>query len=113
VEGLPRNASGKVVKLELRERFAEQPPAAEPVLPRSDLEAAVAATWQDVLGLPDIGVHDDFFDLGGHSLAATQIVARLQDSFDVELPPTAVFECPTVAELAATVSEAVTAVRSR
>jgi len=113
VEGLPRNASGKVVKLELRERFAEQPPAAEPVLPRSDLEAAVAATWQDVLGLPDVGVHDDFFDLGGHSLAATQIVARLQDSFDVELPPTAVFERPTVAELAATVSEAVTAVRSR
>jgi len=113
VEGLPRNQSGKVVKRELRERFAEQPAASAPTPPRSDLEAAVAAAWQDVLGLADVGVHDDFFELGGHSLAAAQVVARLQDAFDVELSPTAVFERPTVAELATTVSDAVTAVRAR
>lgn len=113
VEGLPRNASGKVVKRELRERFAPRPAVGTAASPRSDTEAAVAAAWQDVLGLPDVGVHDDFFELGGHSLAAAQVVARLQDAFDVELPPTLVFERPTVAELAATVAEAVAAVRSR
>jgi len=105
VDELPRNASGKVLKRELRERFAEQPVEA-PVAPRSDLEAAVVAVWREVLELPDLGVHDDFFELGGHSLAAARITARLRDAFDLDLPATAVFEHPTVAELAAAVAEA-------
>ncbi len=112
VESLPRNASGKVVKRELRERFAERPAAAAPAAPGDDAQAAILAIWQEVLGRAEIGVHDDFFDLGGHSLAAAQVVARLRDAFGVELPPTAVFDRPTVAELAAAVSEAVMAASS-
>ena len=105
VDSLPRNEAGKVLKSELRERFAAQPPAEPSASPRSDHEAAVAAVWQDVLGVSEIGVEDDFFELGGHSLAAAQVVARLQDDFDVDLPVTAVFEYPTVAELAAALSD--------
>jgi acyl carrier protein len=105
VDGLPRNASGKVLKRELRERFAQQP-ATAPVPPRSGFEAAVLAIWAEVLELTDAGVHDDFFELGGHSLAAARITARLRDAFELDLPTTAVFEHPTVAELAAAVREA-------
>jgi len=53
-------------------------------------------------------VHDDFFDLGGHSLSAAQVVARLQDAFELSLPVATLFERPTVAELA----EAVRATRA-
>lgn len=106
VEELPRNASGKVLKRELRDRLAADPaPTADP-RPRDDIEAAVLTVWQQVLGIHDVGIHDDFFELGGHSLTAAQVVARLEDAFEVELPVTAVFERPTVVELAALVTRA-------
>jgi acyl carrier protein len=120
VDRLPRNASGKVVKAVLRERLA----AVRGAVPGSDAadigddirddiaddtEAVVASVWAAVLGLPRVGPHDDFFSLGGHSLAAAQIAARLQDAFGVELPVAAVFESPTVAELARAVKDSITA----
>ncbi len=110
VEQLPRNASGKVVKRDLRERFTQQDAAAS-APPRSDVEAAVASVWREVLGFDEFGVHDDFFALGGHSLAAAQVVARVRDDFAVDLPVTALFEHPTVAELAAAVEEALAEAR--
>ncbi len=105
VESLPRNVSGKVVKDELRERFAGRTTATG-VGPRDEVETTIADIWREVLDVDAVGVHDDFFDLGGHSLAATQVVARLQDALRAPLPLTAVFECPTVAELAAAAREA-------
>lgn len=107
LDRVPRNASGKALKRELRETFAA-PPARDdaPDAPRGDAEAAVVAVWREILGRDDIGVHDDFFELGGQSLAAAQVVARLTDAFAVDLPVTAVFERPTVAELAAAVEDA-------
>jgi acyl-CoA synthetase (AMP-forming)/AMP-acid ligase II/acyl carrier protein len=105
LDSLPRNASGKVVKRELRERFAAAPAgAAAPAVPGNETEDAVLAIWREVLGTDEIGVNDDFFDLGGHSLAAAQVVARLRDALGAELPVTAVFDHPTVAELAAAVA---------
>lgn len=102
VDALPRNDSGKVIKRELRERFhAREQPA--PVPPRNPAETAIAAIWAEVLGVEPFGVEDDFFSLGGQSLAATQVAARVRDAFAVDLPPTAVFEHPTVAELASAV----------
>jgi acyl-CoA synthetase (AMP-forming)/AMP-acid ligase II/acyl carrier protein len=106
VESLPRTDSGKVRKQELRERFAATEPARDAAPPGSPAEHAVAAIWLEVLGLDGVGIHDDFFALGGHSLAATQVVARLDDAFDVELPVTLVFEHPTIAETAAALTEA-------
>ncbi len=99
VEQLPRNASGKVVKAELRKRFGS--PGETPfVAPEAGLEGVVAAVWAEVLDLPQVGADDDFFALGGHSLAAAQIAARLSDALDRTIAVGAVFEAPTVAELA-------------
>lgn len=71
----------------------------EYVAPRNDLEEALAGIWQEVLGVEKIGVYDSFFDLGGHSLMATQLIARVQEAFAVELAPGEVFEAFHVAAL--------------
>ncbi len=69
--------------------------------PRTATEATVAGLWQEVLGIERAGVHDDFLALGGHSLSALQILARLRQRLGVELPLKAVFEAPSPAALAA------------
>ncbi|HSU14719.1 type I polyketide synthase [Longimicrobium sp.] len=74
--------------------------------PQTELEERIAAVWQELLGLERIGVHDDFFALGGHSLLATQIVGRLRDLFELELPLAVIFEAPTVAKMAVLVEDA-------
>ncbi|MGH9150943.1 MAG: phosphopantetheine-binding protein, partial [Acidimicrobiales bacterium] len=79
---------------------------AAPAGPRTPTEAVVASVWAAVLEVPEVGPDDDFFALGGHSLAATQIAARLADALGVDLGPAAVFESPTVAELARAVDGA-------
>jgi acyl transferase domain-containing protein/acyl carrier protein len=76
------------------------------VAPRNEVERAVAAVWQDSFGIEQVGVWDNFFELAGNSLLAIQIVTRLRNNFQVKLPMTALFESPTVAELAARVEEA-------
>lgn len=70
------------------------------VAPRTEAEIRIADIWQQVLGLEQVGADDNFFDLGGNSLLATQLVTRLRDSFRVELPLRRFFEAPTVAQLA-------------
>jgi aspartate racemase len=70
------------------------------VAPRSSGEEVLAAIWCEVLGLERVGVHDNFFDLGGHSLVATQLVARLWDGLGINVTVRTVFEASTVAALA-------------
>ena len=106
VDRLPRNRSGKVVKADVRRLVEAQARPTTSDGPTDETEAVVASVWEAVLGLPHVGVHDDFFALGGHSLAAAQIAARLNDAFGIELPVVAVFEAPTVAELARAVTAA-------
>jgi len=76
------------------------------VAPRGATEATIAAIWSRVLGIAGIGVDDDFFDLGGHSLQGTQAVAEIGQELGVELGVRALLEAPTVARLAATVDAA-------
>jgi amino acid adenylation domain-containing protein len=70
------------------------------VAPRSPVEEVLAETWTGVLGIERVGVHDNFFDLGGHSLLVTQLISRLRDIFQIELPLRSLFEAPTLASLA-------------
>jgi acyl carrier protein len=69
------------------------------VAPRTPLEKAVVEIWAEVLARPQVGIYDDFFDLGGHSLLSIQIMSRVRNSFEVELPVNTLFEVPTVAGL--------------
>jgi acyl transferase domain-containing protein len=73
---------------------------AAPPTQRPGIEESVATIWRDVLGLERVGLHDDFFDLGGNSVFIPQVVARLNDMFHVQLSPINLFESPTVAGLA-------------
>jgi amino acid adenylation domain-containing protein len=93
---LPRTPNGKLDRAKLPAPVLAGSGAA----PRTGWERAVAAVFGEVLGVTQVGVEDDFFSLGGHSLAATRVVAQLRRELRVELPMRAVFEAPTVAALA-------------
>ena len=71
--------------------------------PNGETETALAEMWRELLGIDQIGVHDDFFRLGGHSLLGLQLASRVRERWRVELPLRALFEAPTVARLAAAV----------
>jgi acyl carrier protein len=68
--------------------------------PQTDLEKTLAEQWRSLLGLDQIGIHDNFFEIGGHSLLATRLLARLNETMQVEIPLRDFFETPTVAILA-------------
>ena len=70
------------------------------VAPRNSLEQLLASIWTEVLKLEQIGVYDNFFELGGHSLLATQVISRVRETFQVEVPLRTLFEMPTIEELA-------------
>jgi amino acid adenylation domain-containing protein/thioester reductase-like protein len=70
------------------------------VAPRSDVEKLLANIWADVLKIERVGLYDDFFELGGHSLLATQLIFRIREAFQVELPLRYLFESANIAGLA-------------
>jgi acyl carrier protein len=74
--------------------------SADYLAPRNEIETTLANLFAEVLGHPRVGIHDNFFELGGHSLLAMQLINVVRETFALSLPVRAVFECPTVAELA-------------
>ena len=105
MDALPLTASGKLDRRALP--APEGPAGVEYVEPRTEAERVVAGIWARVLGVERVGALDDFFALGGHSLRAVRVVARVREAFGVELPLRTLMEGPTVARLA----EAVAALR--
>lgn len=87
------------------ERYARPDLDSEFAAPRNQQESALAEIWQELLGVNAIGIHDNFFDLGGHSLVATQILTRLKQDFGATIELNALFEHQTIAELAAAWAE--------
>ena len=98
---LPLTPNGKVDRRALPEPNAAI--AVRPTLssPQSELEKTIAAIWQEVLGLPQVGTTDNFFDLGGHSLAVVQVQRRLREACGREVAITDMFRLPTIKALAA------------
>ncbi|MER6147131.1 amino acid adenylation domain-containing protein [Streptomyces hirsutus] len=101
LDSLPLTVQGKLDTAALPE--PEKPAPRAGVAPRTPAETVVAQIWCEVLDLPKVGVHDDFFALGGHSLRAVAVASRLRTAFDCPLQVRDLFEHPTVERLAAEV----------
>jgi amino acid adenylation domain-containing protein len=96
---MPRTPNGKLDRRGLPRPSGPAVPG-DQVPPVGELEERLAAIWAEVLGAGAVGRTDDFFALGGHSLSATRLMARVNGELDVRMPMRAVFEAPTVAGLA-------------
>ncbi len=106
LDELPLTTNGKVDRKALHLLKSEKPDRQPSfIAPRTATEIALAKIWSEVLDLRQVGVDDNFFDLGGHSLIATQIVSRVRDDFGVELPLHRFLRLLTVAELAEAIDE--------
>ncbi|AUX48181.1 peptide synthetase [Sorangium cellulosum] len=104
LERLPLSPNGKVDRRALPAPEQVEAPARATTPPRTDLERAIAAIWRDVLSVPQVGVHDNFFDLGGHSLLLAKVHGRLREELDRALPMLVLFQHPTIASLAGALS---------
>ena len=101
LEALPRTPAGKIDRRGLPAPAPVRPELDAPfVAARTPIERAVTEIWADVLALDRIGIHDHFLDLGGDSLLATKIIARVIQTFQVNLPLRVLFDSPTPAEMA-------------
>lgn len=104
---LPHTMNGKVDRANLPAPGMDGSRAGAPyVAPRTTIEEVIANVWASVLAVERVGVRDSFFDLGGHSLLATQVISRVRSALRVDVGVRQLFECPTVADLAAVVETA-------
>jgi hypothetical protein len=101
LDALPISPSGKLNRKALPAPGQSRPEHQDNfVPPRTPTEVLLAKTWAGVLNLEKVGVHDNFFEIGGNSLLAMQVISRLRDAFPIELLLCSLFENPTVAALA-------------
>lgn len=105
MDALPQTPSGKTDRLHLPAVEGIRPELAVPFSPPGTrVEEALAQIWAEAMGLDRVGIHDDFFELGGDSLMAMRLLARIKETLGVDLPLTELFDNPTVAQTASTIS---------
>ncbi|WGV32940.1 non-ribosomal peptide synthetase [Paenibacillus polymyxa] len=100
LDKLPLTPNGKIDRKALPEPTGEVEAGREYVAPRTTLETRLALIWQQVLGIARVGVQDDFFDLGGHSLRASTLVSKIRKELQVEVSLREVFRYTTIEQLA-------------
>ncbi|MEU9386173.1 phosphopantetheine-binding protein, partial [Streptomyces sp. NPDC048279] len=108
LDALPVNANGKVDRRALPEPGPEPAVSGAYVPPDGPVEERIAELWHDLLGVR-ASAQDNFFHIGGNSILAIRLISRIQQEFGIDFAVRTVFEGPTVARLAATVEERVTA----
>ena len=99
LDTLPLTPNGKVDSAALTEPLLEIDTSSQ--IPNTETERELMRIWSEVLNLKSVGTHQNFFELGGHSLLAGQIISRVRERFKTEMPLRAMFEKPTIAQLAA------------
>lgn len=102
---LPLTPTGKLDRRALPQPGNERPVNAEFVAPATLVQEVVAAIWADVLGVEKVGKIDNFFHLGGHSLLAIQVVSRLREAFNAEVPVRSLFESPSLEQFSGRVQQ--------
>ncbi|WP_086688519.1 non-ribosomal peptide synthetase [Nostoc sp. T09] len=101
LDALPITPNGKVDRKALPAPDATRPELAENFVPPcTPLETELAEIWAEVLGIEQVGIQDNFLELGGQSLLAIQVVSRIRDKYQVDLPMRSLFDSPTIAQLA-------------
>ncbi len=106
LKALPLTPSGKVDRRALPAPDFQRLATAPLVAARNEREELLTAIWTAVLGIDRLGIHDNFFDLGGHSLQATQVISRVRSTWTVEIPVSSLFTAPTIAELSTVIQAA-------
>lgn len=119
-EAIPRTATGKIQRLQLKQRFEagefdtlikqideliQQEAEQTFVAPRDEIEIKLTNIWKKVLGIQAIGIHDNFFDLGGNSLLAVKLFAEIEKKIHKKFPFAALFQAPTIEKLAKILSQ--------
>jgi amino acid adenylation domain-containing protein len=107
LEELPLSANGKVDRQALQQLdvATAATPTLEYVAPETEIEREIASVWRDVLGVEQVGAHDNFFDIGGNSLKLIRAHLRLREKFGGDLPVTQIFQHPTIKALATFLSQ--------
>ncbi|KMP94175.1 hypothetical protein TU65_14990, partial [Bacillus wiedmannii] len=96
LDTMPLTKNGKINRKELPEPDSSGMVTTDYAAPENDVQQTLVDIWSDILGVEKIGIHDNFFDLGGHSLKATVLIGKLHKYFDVEIPLSELFEFPTI-----------------
>jgi amino acid adenylation domain-containing protein len=112
LDALPLTPNGKVDRRVLPIPDLRQQLALSYEAPRTSTEETLANIWADVLKVEQVGIYDNFFDLGGHSLLVTQLTFKMREIFQVELPLHSLFEMRTIAELAEAIQQVLKSQRS-
>ena len=106
IDSLPLTPNGKINHRLLPVPDRSRPEVETPmVAPRSEVEKKVAQIWMEILALDEVGIGDNFLALGGDSLSASRVVSSVIRHFQVEIPLRALFQSPTIAEMAGVIVE--------